>query len=466
VSSHQLPPALVSMIGFLPWIVYWILVGNVSFTTSILVTLGVAVAVNAATYARTRSFKLFEAGAIAIFVALLIVSLVGEESFLERWIQPLSNLGILVLALATVAVGRPFTLEYARESVPREVQATAGFDYVNRLLTWVWIGAFAVMTLVSFIPPVVQGEATIRDGASTLSIVCYWVIPFSVLALAGIVTAKFPDWLVGSIDRQLAPAERAPRTPTPPAAPVGEARHGAVRLALSPAAAPLDASLDVSLEGAPPGADVTLDAVAADAFGTQWRSDLTLTADGAGRVSADAAALLWSMEPSSEEPVGIFAPAAEPFALTVRDQARDGVVECSAVRGAAPGVRRIAVSEGEVVGELHLPAGHSPHPGVLVLPGSEGGLDSQASLATLLAVHGYAALVQGYIGVEGLEDHVVAIPLERLAAGVRALAAAPKWTGRASGRWRSRRARRRSWPPRPRSPTSPCRPWCCSRRRA
>ena len=50
------------MIGFLPWIVYWILVGNVSFTTSILVTLGVAVAVNAATYARTRSFKLFEAG--------------------------------------------------------------------------------------------------------------------------------------------------------------------------------------------------------------------------------------------------------------------------------------------------------------------------------------------------------------------------------------------------------------------
>ena len=227
VSSHRLPPALVSMIGFLPWIVYWILVGNVSFTTSILVTLGVAVAVNAATYARTRSFKLFEAGAIAIFVALLIVSLVGEESFLERWIQPLSNLGILVLALATVAVGRPFTLEYARESVPPEVQATAGFDYVNRLLTWVWIGAFAVMTLVSFIPPIVQGEATIRDGASTLSIVCYWVIPFSVLALAGIVTAKFPDWLVGSIDRQLAPAERAPRTPAPPAAPVGEAHHGA-----------------------------------------------------------------------------------------------------------------------------------------------------------------------------------------------------------------------------------------------
>lgn len=37
--------------------------------------------------------------------------------------------------------------------------------------------------------------------------------------------------------------------------------------------------------------------------------------------------------------------------------------------------------------------------------------------------------MQGYIGVEGLEDHVVAIPLERLAAGVRALAARPEVDG-------------------------------------
>ena len=259
----------------------------------------------------------------------------GEESFLERWIQPLSNLGILVLALATVAAGRPFTREYARESVPPEVQATAGFDYVNRLLTWVWIGAFAIMTAVSFIPDRAGGHHPRRRQH-----------PVHRLLLGDPVLGararrnrhgEVPRLARGEHRPAARPAERAPRTPAPPAAPVGEAHHGAPRLALSPLDASLDASLDVSLEGAPPGADVTLDAVAADAFGTPWRSDLTLSADGAGRVSADAAALLWSMEPVSEEPVGIFAPAAEPFALTVRAQAGDGVVECSAVRGAAPG---------------------------------------------------------------------------------------------------------------------------------
>ncbi len=414
------------MLGFLPWIVYWILVGNVGFETSILVTLGVALAVNAATYARTRSFKLFEAGAVAIFVVLLIISLAGEDDFLERWIQPLSNLGILVLALATVVVGRPFTLEYARDSVSPEVAATAGFLYVNRVLTWVWVGAFAVMTVVSFIPPIVQGEATIRDGASTLSIVCYWVVPYTTLALAGIVTAKFPDWFVGSIDRQMAPAGRTYLPPRPAAAPLGAAGDGGLRLSVSPAGAPLDGPLDVTVEGAPPGAAVAVEAVAADAFGTTWRARQQLTADGAGAASADGAALVWGMEPDGEAPVGIFAPAPEPYAVTVRAQAGGGAVEAAAVRGAAPGVRRVPVREGEVVGELHLPAGAGPHPGVLVLPGSEGGLDSQASLATLLAVHGYAALVQGYFGVEGLEDHIEALPLERIAAGAASLAARPE----------------------------------------
>lgn len=426
-ARHRLPPALVSMTGFLPWIVYWILVGNVSFTTSVVVALGVAVVVASATYARTRSMKVFEVGGIVIFLALLIVSLAGEESFLERWIQPLSNLGILVLALATVAVGRPFTLEYAREAAPPEVQGTAGFVYVNRVLTWVWIAAFAVMTAVSFIPPIVQGEATIRDGASTLSIVCYWVIPYVVLALAAIVTARFPDWFVASVDRVTAPVERLPRPVAAPGAPAGEASHGALRLALAPSAAPLDGALDVRLEGARPGSGVVMEAVSPDAFGTTWRSRVSFTADADGRVAVDGSPLVWSMEPPPDETqIGIFVPSEEPFALTVRAETDGEIVDCYAIRGTAPGVRRVGFAEGEVVAELHVPAEDGPHRGVLVLPGSEGGLDSQASLATLLATRGYVAMVLGYVGVPGLEDHIVALPLERIAEGVRALESRPE----------------------------------------
>ena len=34
------------------------------------------------------------------------------------------------------------------------------------------------------------------DADDTLSVVCYWVLPFVALGLAMLVTSKYPDWFV------------------------------------------------------------------------------------------------------------------------------------------------------------------------------------------------------------------------------------------------------------------------------
>ena len=52
------------------------------------------------------------------------------------------------------------------------------------------------MTIVSLIPPIVDGHATVRDADDTLSVLCYWVLPFVALGLAMLVTSKYPDWFV------------------------------------------------------------------------------------------------------------------------------------------------------------------------------------------------------------------------------------------------------------------------------
>jgi hypothetical protein len=36
----------------------------------------------------------------------------------------------------------------------------------------------------------------VRDAEDTLSVVCYWVLPFLALGVAMIVTSKYPDWFV------------------------------------------------------------------------------------------------------------------------------------------------------------------------------------------------------------------------------------------------------------------------------
>lgn len=74
------------------------------------------------------------------------------------------------------------------------------FKRIVAILTWVWVGAFAGMTVSSAIPPIVQGDATILDTKTPLSFVCYWVIPFALLGVAALVSRVLPDRMMEGIN--------------------------------------------------------------------------------------------------------------------------------------------------------------------------------------------------------------------------------------------------------------------------
>ena len=61
-------------------------------------------------------------------------------------------------------------------------------------MTVLWVAVFAGMTILSAIPPVVDGNATLRDSGDLLSILCYWVLPYVLLAIGGLVSGLFPPW--------------------------------------------------------------------------------------------------------------------------------------------------------------------------------------------------------------------------------------------------------------------------------
>lgn len=180
------------VIGFAPWIVYWVLVGNVPFETAVLVALAVAVAGLAIGRSRRIPGVTFEIGAVATFLALTVLTFTVSRDFMERWLQPLSNVGIFLVALVGILVGRPFVREFAAADQPDEVVTSAAFRRITLVLTWIWVGAFAGMTVSSAIPPIVQGDATILDTRTPLSFLFYWVIPFSLMALAALASRLLP----------------------------------------------------------------------------------------------------------------------------------------------------------------------------------------------------------------------------------------------------------------------------------
>ncbi|GAC1396587.1 MAG: hypothetical protein NVSMB60_05450 [Mycobacterium sp.] len=181
------------LLGFAPWIVYWVLVGNVPFSVSVLVALVVAVLSFGIGRVRAAPGRTLEIGAVATFLVLAVLTFTLSQSFMERWIQPLSNAGILLVALVGALVGRPFVREFAQVDQPKEVIETEVFRRITSLLTWIWVAAFAGMTVSSAIPPIAQGDATILDTKTPLSFVCYWVIPFSLLGIAALASRVLPE---------------------------------------------------------------------------------------------------------------------------------------------------------------------------------------------------------------------------------------------------------------------------------
>jgi uncharacterized membrane protein len=180
------------LVGFAPWIVYWVLIGNVPCLVAALIALVTASAAAAAARLQKVPGQLLESGALATFLALTALSL-WSTHFAQRWALPLSDAAVLLVAVAGLAIGKPFVREFARVGQPPTVISSESFGRITAQLTRVWTAAFAGMTIASAIPPLVDCHASVMDSRTPLTFIGYWVIPFSLLALAALAPRVLPE---------------------------------------------------------------------------------------------------------------------------------------------------------------------------------------------------------------------------------------------------------------------------------
>jgi hypothetical protein len=188
------------LVGFAPWIVYWVLVGNVPFAISALVALAVAVAGLAVGHARRATAHTLEIGSVGTFVVLAALTFTASQSFLERWLQPLSSAALFAVALTGVLIGKPFTAEFAAANQSADVVKSEAFARVTTLLAWNWLAVLAGMTVSSSIPSLISADATILDSSGPFSFVCYWVIPFALFASAALTSSILLDTVAAAAD--------------------------------------------------------------------------------------------------------------------------------------------------------------------------------------------------------------------------------------------------------------------------
>ncbi|OBH49511.1 hypothetical protein [Mycobacterium mantenii] len=196
------------LFGLAPWIVYWVLVGNVPFPAAVLVALAIAAASLGVGGVVGRKWQFFDFASVAVLLVLGVLAFTLSEAFLERWILPLSNAGVFLVTLIGMLVGKPFVAEFAAAEQAPDVVKTDLFRRVVTILSWLWVATFAGMTVSSAIPPILAGPAgaagttaaLMLDTKTPLSFLCYWIIPFGLLGLAAVASRLLPDRMLVGID--------------------------------------------------------------------------------------------------------------------------------------------------------------------------------------------------------------------------------------------------------------------------
>jgi hypothetical protein len=100
---------------------------------------------------KKRSVKMLSTGTVILFTALCGYHLLAATELSPTMVRLIVDGGVLMIALGSIAIRLPFTLQYARERVAAEIQQQPRFLRVNYILTWAWSAAFVLMLAVDVV---------------------------------------------------------------------------------------------------------------------------------------------------------------------------------------------------------------------------------------------------------------------------------------------------------------------------
>lgn len=133
------------LLGFSPFIVFAILMRLSSAPVALFAGAAVALVLVVRELRAGKTAKVLEIGTVALFGGLGLVVIVAPAEWSILGVRLAVDIGLFTIVMISIAIHRPFTLQYAREQVPEEIAAHPAFYAVNTVITAGWAVAFAVM---------------------------------------------------------------------------------------------------------------------------------------------------------------------------------------------------------------------------------------------------------------------------------------------------------------------------------
>lgn len=173
-------------VAFVPWVLFTLITQHDSLKAAAITALGAAVVIALPALIAGRP-RLLEIGAIVAFAGFAIVAFLADAAtgaLVARYARAMSA-GVLALIAFGSLLLTPFTEQYARESVPRELWSSPRFKEINRQLTLMWAFVFVAM-----IPSHLIAGAIDTRRANTIF---NWVVPIVLVIWAAKRTAAVSE---------------------------------------------------------------------------------------------------------------------------------------------------------------------------------------------------------------------------------------------------------------------------------
>jgi hypothetical protein len=100
---------------------------------------------------RGASVKILMTASTILFGALGAYDILSHGNWSTVAVRVAVDGGVLAIALVSLAVRMPFTLQYAREKVDVETRQLPGFVRANYVITWFWTAALVLMLVADIV---------------------------------------------------------------------------------------------------------------------------------------------------------------------------------------------------------------------------------------------------------------------------------------------------------------------------
>lgn len=136
--------------SFLPWILFFILLGHSreQLETAIIVA---TIASFLFDFKRLKKGFVLNVGTILFFIFIFIAVIIFKNEWIARHAGFLSNGALALIAWISILIRKPFTIQYAKETVPSDKWQHPLFIKINYLLTTVWGIIFLIGTALPLI---------------------------------------------------------------------------------------------------------------------------------------------------------------------------------------------------------------------------------------------------------------------------------------------------------------------------